>query len=124
MSSCYHRGHCSCRLYKAQCYRYMIYISNVISILCLFLGSSVHSPEGQSEAPNAEHCPAQLAPWPQVATSKVLSGWQQVTLLVWLENVKALSKKSTEGAVVVFPGYHCLVFLASHDALEVMSVSE
>ena len=58
-------------------------------------------PEGQSEAPRAEHCPAQLAPWPQVATSGVLSGWQQVTLLTLLEKVKALSKKSTE-AVVVF----------------------
>ena len=38
-----------------------------------------------------------------IATSKLLSGWQQVTLLEWLEKVKALSKKSTEGAVVVFP---------------------
>ena len=81
----------------------------------------MHSPEGQREAPSAEHCPAQLAPWPQVATSGVLSGWQQVTLLVWLENVKGLSKKSTEGADVVFPGHHCLVFLASQEA---MSVSE
>ena len=67
----------------------------------------MHSPEGQSEAPSAEHCPAQLAPWPQVATSKVLFGWQQVTLLVWLENVKAMSKKSTE--VAVFPGNQCLI---------------
>ena len=73
------------------------------------LGSSVHSPEGQSEAPSAEHCPAQLAPWPQVTTLGVLSGWQQVTLLVWLEKVNALSKKSTEGTVLVFPGYYCLV---------------
>ena len=39
-----------------------------------------------------------------IATSKVLSGWQQVTLLEWLEKVKALSKKSTEEAVVVIPG--------------------
>ena len=67
------------------------------------LGSSVQFPEGQSEAPSAEHCPAQLAPWPQVATSKVLSGGQQVTLLVWFEYVKVLSKKSTEGGVVVLP---------------------
>ena len=74
------------------------------------LGSSVHFPDGQSEAPRAEHCPAQLAPWPQVATSGVLSGWQQVTLLIWLEDVKASSKKSTEGTVVVFPGHYCLVF--------------
>ena len=61
-------------------------------------------PEGQSKAPSAEHCPAQLAPWPQVATLGVLSGWQQVTLLVWLEKVKALSKKSTEE---VFPRKYC-----------------
>ena len=60
-------------------------------------------PEGQSEAPSAEHCPAQLAPWPQVTTSKVLFRWQQVTLNVWLEKVRALSKKSTEGRVEVFP---------------------
>ena len=73
------------------------------------LGSSVHFPDGQSEALSAEHCPAQLAPWPQVTTSKVLSGWQQVTLLVWLEKVKALSKKSTEEVVVVFPRNHWLV---------------
>ena len=73
------------------------------------LGSSVHSPEGQSEAPSAEHCPAQLSPRPQVTTSGVLSGWQQVTLLIRLEDVKASSKKSTEGTVVVFPGYYCLV---------------
>ena len=33
----------------------------------------------------------------------MLSGWQQVTLLEWLEKVKALSKKSTEEAVGVFP---------------------
>ena len=66
------------------------------------LGSSVHSPEGQSEAPIDEHCPAQLAPWPQVATSGVLSGWQQVTLLMFFEDVMALSKKSTEE---VFPGH-------------------
>ena len=66
------------------------------------LGSSVHSPEGQSEAPIDEHCPAQLAPWPQVATSGVLSGWQQMTLLMFFEDVMALSKKSTEE---VFPGH-------------------
>ena len=81
------------------------------------LGSSVHSPEGQSEAPSAEHCPAQLAPWPQVATSKVLSGWQQVTLLVWLEKVKALSKKSTEEVVVMFPKKLCLVSLTASQSL-------
>ena len=68
-------------------------------------------PDGQSEAPRAEHCPAQLAPWPQVATSEVLFGWQQVTLLVFLENVKASSKKSTEGVVLVVPEHHCFAFL-------------
>ena len=66
------------------------------------LGSSVQFPEGQSHAPSAEHCPAQLAPCPQVATSKVLSGWQQVTSVKLVEKVKALSKKSTEGKVEVF----------------------
>ena len=30
-----------------------------------------------------------------------------MTLLVWLENVKAMSKKSTE--VAVFPGNQCLI---------------
>ena len=76
------------------------------------LGSSVQIPEGQSEAPSAEHCPSQLTPWPQVTTLGVLSGVQQVTLLTLLENVKALSKKSTEGAGVVVvalsPGKHDL----------------
>ena len=65
------------------------------------LGLSVQSPEGHREAPSAEHCPAQLIPCPQVAFSNVLSGLQQVTLLEWLEKVKALSKKSTEGVAVV-----------------------
>ena len=70
-------------------------------------GSSVHFPDGQSEAPRAEHAPAQLAPWPQVATSKVLvSGWQQVTVLLFFELVKASSKKSTEEAVAVLPGHN------------------
>ena len=63
-------------------------------------GKSVQSPEGQREAPSAEHCPAQLTPFPQEASSKVLSGLQQVTLLECLEKVKALSKKSTEGVFV------------------------
>ena len=63
-------------------------------------GSSVQIPEGQREAPSAEHCPAQLTPFPQEASSKVLSGLQQVTLLECLEKVKALSKKSTEGVFV------------------------
>ena len=66
-------------------------------------------PDGQSEAPRAEHCPAQLAPRPQVTFSKVLFGWQQVTLLVFLEFVNASSKKSTEEVVVVFPRNHWLV---------------
>ena len=65
------------------------------------LGSSVQIPEGQSEAPSAEHCPSQLTPWPQVTTLGVLSGVQQVTLLTLLENVKALSKKSTDGVFEV-----------------------
>ena len=73
--------------------------SSLLNSRSQVVGSSEHSPEGQREAPSAEHCPAQLAPWPQVATSGVLSGWQQVTLLMWLENVNASSKKSTEGAV-------------------------
>ena len=77
----------------------------------------MHSPEGQSEAPSAEHCPAQLAPWPQVATSKVLSGWQQVTLLLFLEFVNALSKKSTEEVVVVFPRNHWSVALNAAQSL-------
>ena len=71
------------------------------------LGSLVQFPEGQSEPPSAEHCPSQLTPWPQVATLGVLSGRQQVTLLTFLENVKALSKKSTDGVLVVAsPGKH------------------
>ena len=72
----------------------------------------MQSPEGQREAPSAEHCPAQLTPCPQVASSEVLSSLQQVMLLEWLEKVKALSKKSTEGAGVVVvalsPGKHDL----------------
>ena len=60
------------------------------------LGLSVQWPEGQNEAPRAEHCPAQLAPWPQVATLDVLSGRQHVTLLRWLEEVRAVSMKSKE----------------------------
>ena len=66
----------------------------------------MQSPEGQREAPSAEHCPAQLTPCPQVASSEVLSSLQQVTLLEWLEKVKALSKKSTEGMALVSPGNH------------------
>ena len=73
------------------------------------LGSLEHFPEGQREAPSAEHCPAQLAPWPHVTNSKVLSGRQQVTLLEWLEKVKTLSKKSTEKALLVLPGNHGLI---------------
>ena len=66
------------------------------------LDFSVQTPEGQSEAPMAEHCPAQLAPSPQVTRAVVrLFGWQQVTLLDSFAKVKALSKKSTD---VVFPG--------------------
>ena len=64
-------------------------------------GSSVQFPEGQREAPSAEHCPAQLTPCPQEASLKVLSGLQQVTLLERSEKVKAVSKKSTERAFVV-----------------------
>ena len=60
-------------------------------------------PEGQREAPSAEHCPAQLAPFPQVAILIVLFGRQQVTLLDWFEKVKAWSKKLTEKVVVTFP---------------------
>ena len=77
----------------------------------------MHSPDGQSEAPSAEHCPAQLAPWPQVATSKVLSGWQQVMLVMFLEFVNALSKKSTEEMVVVFPRNHWSVALSAAQSL-------
>ena len=60
-------------------------------------------PEGQREAPSAEHCPAQLAPFPQVATSIVLFGRQQGALLDWFKKVKARSKKLTEKVLVVFP---------------------
>ena len=74
-------------------------------------------PDGQSEAPRAEHCPAQLAPWPQVATSKVLSGGQQVMLVMFLELVNALSKKSTEEMVVVFPRNHWSVALNAAQSL-------
>ena len=56
-------------------------------------GLPVQLPEGQSEPPSAEHCPAQLAPWPQVATLMVLSGRQQVMLDNLSEKVKARSKK-------------------------------
>ena len=58
----------------------------------------------------AEHSPAQLAPSPQVTTSKVLSGWQQVMLIVWLEFVKVLSKKSTEEA---FPRNNWLIAVSA-----------
>ena len=76
-----------------------------LKLISQVLGLFVHFPEGQSEAPSAEHCPAQLTPLPQVATLKVLSGTgrQQVTLVVWLEKVKALSKKSTAGKIIMFP---------------------
>ena len=40
----------------------------------------------------------------------MLSGRQQVTLLEWLENVKTLSKKSTEKALLLLPGNHKLVY--------------
>ena len=68
----------------------------VLKLMSQVLGSSVQLPEGQNEAPRAEHCPAQLAPWPQVATLDVLSGRQHVTLLRWLEEVRAVSMKSKE----------------------------
>ena len=62
----------------------------------------VQTSDGQRVAPMAEHCPAQLAPSPQVTIAVVrLFGWQQVTLLVSFAKVKALSKNSTD---VVFPG--------------------
>ena len=60
-------------------------------------------PEGQREAPSAEHCPAQLEPFPQVATSIVLFGRQQDMLLDWFEKVKAWSKKLTEKVFAAFP---------------------
>ena len=59
-------------------------------------------PDGQSAAPMAEHFPAQLAPSPQVASSIVLFGWQQLTIADSLWKVKTLSKKSIELAFV-FP---------------------
>ena len=68
----------------------------MLKLMSQVLGSSVQLPEGQNEASRAEHCPAQLAPWPQVATLDVLSGRQQVTLLRWLEEVRAVSMKSKE----------------------------
>ena len=58
--------------------------------------SPVQFPEGQSEAPKSEQLPAQLAPNPQVASSIVLFGWQQLTITDWSRKVKTLSKKSTD----------------------------
>ena len=55
--------------------------------------SPVQFPEGQSEAPKSEQLPAQLAPNPQVASSIVLFGWQQLTITDWSRKVKTLSKK-------------------------------
>ena len=66
------------------------------------LGSLVHFFEGQREAPSAEHCPAQLAPFPQV-TLKLVPERQQVTLLDWFAKVKAWSKKLTEKVFAAFP---------------------
>ena len=40
-----------------------------------------------------------------------------MTLLVWLEKVKALSKKSTEEVVVMFPKKLCLVSLTAAQSL-------
>ena len=83
--------------------------SGILQLISHVSGSSVQFPDGQSEAPRAEHCPAQLFPWPQVATSNVLvSWWQQVTFLERLAKVKVLSKESTEEVVAVLPGHHCL----------------
>ena len=63
---------------------------------------SVHTPEGQRDAPMAEHCPAQLAPSPQATCAVVkLFGWQHGTMLVSLVKLKELSKNSTDR---VFPG--------------------
>ena len=59
-------------------------------------------PDGQSEAPRAEQLPAQLAPSPQLASSTVLSGWQQLTVTDLLKKVKTFSKKSIVLAFV-FP---------------------
>ena len=63
------------------------------------LGSSVHLPEGQRDASSAAHFAAQLVPLPQLAICWVLSLWQQVTLLVWLELVKAKSKNTADREV-------------------------
>ena len=40
-----------------------------------------------------------------------------MTLLLFFELVKALSKKSTEEASVVLPGHHCLVFFSKTEKL-------
>ena len=81
------------------------------------LGSSVQSPEGHREAPSAEHCPAQLTPWPQVATLGMLSGAQQVTSVMPLEKVKVSSKKSTDEetltVLVMSPKIHSSIFAQS-----------
>ena len=53
-------------------------------------------PEGQREAPRAEHFPAQLAPSPHVTSSDVVFWWQQVTFAVLFKKVNTLSKKSIE----------------------------
>ena len=62
--------------------------------------SAEQLPIGQNEAPRAEQAPTQLTPFPQVAISMVLSGWQQVAGRDWLRFVNTLSKKST-GALPV-----------------------
>ena len=78
-------------------------ISDVVSSSSKGISQSPEQfPDGQSVAPIAEHFPAQLAPSPQVASSIVLFGWQQLTIADSLWKVKTLSKKSTELAFV-FP---------------------
>ena len=59
----------------------------------------MHLPDGQSEAPSAEHFPAQLSPLPQVTVLGVLSKRQQTTVMSLLAKLKELSKKSTEFAL-------------------------
>ena len=61
-------------------------------------------PEGQREAPRAEHFPAQLAPSPHVTSSDVVFWWQQVTFAVLFKKVNTLSKKSTD-VVFDFPEF-------------------
>ena len=47
-----------------------------------------------------------------------------MTLLVWLENVKAMSKKSTEVAVVVSPGNQSLIIWIAAQSLVRMSKNQ